>query len=206
MLNVTEFVCKWYVIRSAEEWKCWLIASIFFSFILLNAFQLSINWNVFLPRNSECLRGSHGVPCVWECAEVLGAPCSWGWAEYLKGHHAFGGHPVMAQMIRNPPAKQEAWFSPWVGKIPWRREWQPTPVFLPGKSCGQRSLASYSPWGCRVGHDWETNTSTFPRCLCRAAGTYKFLLPVTQAGLLFLQKGLIVVWVLNASKYEEFVP
>ena len=38
-------------------------------------------------------------------------------------------------------------FSPWVGKIPWRRSWQPTPVFLPGESHGQRSLAGYSPWG-----------------------------------------------------------
>ena len=38
-------------------------------------------------------------------------------------------------------------FDPWVRKIPWRREWQPTPVFLPGKSHGQRSLASYRPWG-----------------------------------------------------------
>ena len=35
---------------------------------------------------------------------------------------------------------------PWVGKIPWRRAWQPIPVFLPGKSHGQRSLAGYSPW------------------------------------------------------------
>ena len=35
----------------------------------------------------------------------------------------------------------------WVHKIPWRRKWQPTPVFLPGKSHGQRSLAGYSPWG-----------------------------------------------------------
>ena len=38
-------------------------------------------------------------------------------------------------------------FSPWVGKIPWRRKWQPTPVFLPGEAYGQRSLAGYSPWG-----------------------------------------------------------
>ena len=38
-------------------------------------------------------------------------------------------------------------FNPWVGKIPWRRKWQPTPVFLPGKSNGQRSLVGYSPWG-----------------------------------------------------------
>ena len=38
-------------------------------------------------------------------------------------------------------------FSPWVRKIPWRRRWQPTPVFLPGNSHGWRSLAGYSPWG-----------------------------------------------------------
>ena len=38
-------------------------------------------------------------------------------------------------------------FHPWAGKIPWRRKWQPTPGFLPGKSHGQRSLAGYSPWG-----------------------------------------------------------
>ena len=34
-------------------------------------------------------------------------------------------------------------------KIPWRRAWQPTPVFLPGESHGERSLAGYSPWGCK---------------------------------------------------------
>ena len=43
---------------------------------------------------------------------------------------------------------QENWFDPWVGKIPWSRKWQPTPVFLPGKSHGQRSLVGCSPWGC----------------------------------------------------------
>ena len=40
-------------------------------------------------------------------------------------------------------------FDPWVGKIPWRRAWQPTPVFLPGEFHGQRSLAGYSPGGCK---------------------------------------------------------
>ena len=35
-------------------------------------------------------------------------------------------------------------FDPWIGKIPWRRKWQPTPVFLPGESHGQRSLVGYS--------------------------------------------------------------
>ena len=47
---------------------------------------------------------------------------------------------------------------PWVGKIPQRRKWQPTPVFLPGKSHGQ-SLTGYSPRCHRVGHDWVTKLS-----------------------------------------------
>ena len=53
-------------------------------------------------------------------------------------------------MVKNPPAMQDhkrQGFYPWVGKIPWRREQLPTPVFLPRKSCGQRSLAGYSRWG-----------------------------------------------------------
>ena len=41
-------------------------------------------------------------------------------------------------------------FDPWARKIHWRRKWQPAPVFLPGKSHGERSLVTYSPWGCRV--------------------------------------------------------
>ena len=42
---------------------------------------------------------------------------------------------------------QEIGTDPWVGKIPWRREWQPTPLFLLEESNGQRSLAGYSLWG-----------------------------------------------------------
>ena len=49
-------------------------------------------------------------------------------------------------------------FNPWLRQIPWRWKWQPTPVFLPGKSHGQRSLVVYSPWGCkRVKHNLVTN-------------------------------------------------
>ena len=47
-------------------------------------------------------------------------------------------------------------FDPWAGKILWRRAWQPTPVFLPEKSHGQRSLVGYRPWGHRVRHDRAT--------------------------------------------------
>ena len=48
-------------------------------------------------------------------------------------------------------------FHPWVRKIPWRQKWWPIPVFLPGKSHGQRSLAGYSPWG----HKSQTGPSDF---------------------------------------------
>ena len=44
-------------------------------------------------------------------------------------------------------------FDPWVGKISWRGKWQPTAVFLPGKSRGQRTLVGYSPWGPK---EWDT--------------------------------------------------
>ena len=48
----------------------------------------------------------------------------------------------MAQLVKNLPAMRETWFDPWVGKIPWRRERLPTPIFWPGEFHGL-----YSPWG-----------------------------------------------------------
>ena len=50
-------------------------------------------------------------------------------------------------MVKNLHAMEKTGFDPWVGKIPWTREWQPTPVFLPGEFHRQRRLAGYSPWG-----------------------------------------------------------
>ena len=68
---------------------------------------------------------------------------------------------LVAQMVKNVPAMQEIWDDPWVGKIPWRRKWQPIPVFLPGEVHGQRSLEGCSPvakkpmltpcWNCCFG-------------------------------------------------------
>ena len=74
---------------------------------------------------------------------------------------------------------QKPSFNPWAGEIPWRRKWQPIPVFLPGELHGQRSLVGYSPYhnlwnhklqpqkwksiprSLRVEHDWETNIFSF---------------------------------------------
>ena len=56
------------------------------------------------------------------------------------------GASLATQMVKNPPAMQDTWDHPWIGKIPWRRKQQPTPIFLLRKSHGQRSLVGYSPW------------------------------------------------------------
>ena len=57
----------------------------------------------------------------------------------------------MALVVKNPPANtgdKRSRFDPWVRKMPCRRAWRPTLVFLPGESHGQWSLAGCSPWGC----------------------------------------------------------
>jgi len=53
---------------------------------------------------------------------------------------------LVAQMVKNPSANAGGLgLTPGLGRFPWRRGWQPTPVFLPGESHGQRSLVGYSP-------------------------------------------------------------
>ena len=59
-------------------------------------------------------------------------------------------------------------FDSCLGKIPWRRKWQPTPVFSPGESHGQMSLEGYSPWGrIRAGHDWNDLVFTHQIQICK---------------------------------------
>ena len=69
--------------------------------------------------------------------------------------------PLVAQMVKNPPSMQGS--DPCFGKSPWRREWQPTPVFFPGKFCEQRSLVGYSPWGCKKSNTTEPLTHILPQ-------------------------------------------
>ena len=65
--------------------------------------------------------------------------------------------------VKNLPAIQGTWVDPWVGKMPWRIKCRPVPVFLTGKSHGQRSLAGLQYLGSpRVGHDLETQPSPPP--------------------------------------------
>ena len=73
---------------------------------------------------------------------------------------------LIAQMVKSLPAVQETRAQSLSRKIPWRRVWQPTPIFMPGESHGQKSLVGYSPWGCKESDtteqltlDWGTHSS-----------------------------------------------
>ena len=70
--------------------------------------------------------------------------------------HCLIGYVVNGGLDGKESAYRRCRFNPWVRKIPWRRKWQPTPVFLPGKSHRQSSLEGYSPWDCRVRHELMT--------------------------------------------------
>ena len=66
-------------------------------------------------------------------------------------------------------------FDPWFGKIPCRTEWLPIPVFLSGELHGQRSLAGYSPWGCKESDMTEAHTQ-----ICREDSSQWHSAPLNQ--------------------------
>ena len=85
----------------------------------------------------------------------------------------FVGASLWVQLVKNLLASaggcRRCRFDSWVGKIPWSRKWQPTPVFLPGKFHGQRSLAGYSLWGHKESDMAEcthTHTHTHTHRVC----------------------------------------
>ena len=94
-------------------------------------------------KESACNTGDPGsIPGLGRSTgEGIGYPLQYSWVF------------LMAQLVKNPPAMRETCVWSLGGKIPWRREWLPTTVFLPGEFHGQSSLAGYSPWDHRVGHD-----------------------------------------------------
>ena len=84
-------------------------------------------------------------PIPWQLLPTF-CLCQLGYFEHFTGFPGGASGKESACQCR----KHE--FNPWVGKVPWRRKWQPIPAFLPGESHGQSSLVSHSPQGRRVGH------------------------------------------------------
>ena len=81
------------------------------------------------------------------------------------------GLPWWLRQVKNLPAMWKTWVQPLGREDPLEKEMATYPVFLPGEPHGQRSLEGYSPWGCRVGHSWVTNTHTHEHGLFQTAKT-----------------------------------
>ena len=101
----------------------------------------------FLPWSCVTLHGCMYNICVCVCICTY-----WGLPRWLSGlriHLWYGRH-------------RRCGFDPWVRKIPWRRAWQPTPVFWPGEFHGQGSLVGYRLWACKESDttEWPLHTHT----------------------------------------------
>ena len=79
-------------------------------------------------------------------------------------------------------------FNPGMGRIPWRRKWQPTPVFLPGESHRQRSLAGYSPWSCKESDTTEHTLTLFILILLFYVTNFSKMLVSLYCPFLFMKK------------------
>ena len=95
-------------------------------------------------------------------------------------------------------------FDPLVGKIPWSRRWQPTPVFLLKKPHGQRNLAGYSPWGCKESDanvHAHTHTDQIYRCISqgRSPGEGKGY-PLQYSG---LQNSMYCIQLMGSQKVRH---
>ena len=94
------------------------------------------------PLQCSCLENPKDGGAWW--AAVYGVAQSRTRLKWLSSRAS-----LVSQTVKNLPAMQETCVRSLGRKIPWRKEWLRTPVFLPGESNGRRSLAGYSPWSCK---------------------------------------------------------
>ena len=85
--------------------------------------------------------------------------------ELFSTHMGFPGSSVSKESTCSAGDTGRHGFNPQVRKIPWRRAWQPTPVFLPGESHGQRNMVGYSPWGRKESDTTEVTEHTTHTCM-----------------------------------------
>ena len=127
-----------------------------------------------IPGSGRPPREGNGSPCQHSCQENPMHRGAW-WPRCtearLKGLRAVvhTGFP-RGSATKQPPQGRRPGLDPRSGQEGPRRRWQPTPVFLPGESHGQRSLVGYSPWRHeRVGQDWVTKFTLGAHGACSAS-------------------------------------
>ena len=105
----------------------------------IKLFELYLLSTSFLSQGDLCIKEKEYL-CLLICNEI-------------KEEYAEIWASQVALVVKNSPTNagnMRCEFDPWVWKIPWRRAWPPSPVFLPGESHWQKSLVGYSPQGCIV--------------------------------------------------------
>ena len=118
-----------------------------------------IQWEIFLYMHGGLLCSISSLNCKKLGDSMIRVKKLW-----LEGHIWSVDKESTCQWRRSRRCR----FDPWVEKIPWRRKWQPTPVFLPGKSQGQRSLAGYGSW------DHKESDMTWVRAHTHTKYSFKF--------------------------------
>ena len=102
-----------------------------------------ISWGQNTPGHLSPVLSSHSLVRL---APSLLCHLSWTVCVHMHTCEGFLGDASGKEPACQCRRPQRRRFNPWVGKISWRRAWRPTPVFLPGKPQGRRSLVGYSPW------------------------------------------------------------
>ena len=111
---------------------------------------------------------SYWLPALYQCPLICLSLCS--------TPEGFPVGSVVESNGRNPGSV------PGLLRFPWKRAWQPIPVFLPGDFHGQRSLTGYSPWGCKESNTTEVSEhgTASPQALKVAISLSRFLLQLHQ--------------------------
>ena len=136
------------------RWICFFYFNLFFPLLLFMKRILSTHNGLPQGTLPHCLNIKPKCLCSGPCLPVDGRKKEVNSLSQRLGFPGGASGKEPACQCRKP---KRCKFDPWVSKIPWRRAWQPTPVCLPGKSHGQRSLAGYSPSGSQEhGYDLET--------------------------------------------------
>ena len=139
----TSFICAFYI-HVEVVFKQWIMLTIIKMDI--NGFLNVASYINMILINYKYVKFTYVAQFVYHIIFLLNSNIVDSFLGFLGG-----------SVVKNLSAMEETWrrrFPLWVGKILWKRKWQPTQVVLSGKSHGQRSLVGYSPQGCkRVRHD-----------------------------------------------------